>query len=1495
MRTKKIFEKGKTDGDVREVVWAIIFRPDGKQMVASVGHRLFIIDPSSTDPRFTPQIGKGHHGIVFALSYSADGKRFASGGADKTVIIWTAAGEPFLRYTHNYAIQALAYNPVTQQLASGTDSDLGLWSPDQKQVHKEKVNSRILCMSWTNDGQFLACGQYNGQISIRDRQGQEKYVIRRTEPVWCLAWNPAKEEAATLAVGCWDQTLSFYQLNGKQVGGDRKLDYDPCSLSYFSNGEYLVMGGSNCQAILYTRDGVTFFICVCVWAILYTRDGVTFFICVCVWAILYTRDGVTFFIRAILYTRDGVTFFIRVWAILYTRDGVTFFIRVWAILYTRDGVTFFIRVWAILYTRDGVKLTTVAERKGWVWACQARPKHNFVAIGANDCTMSLYQLIFNTVHGLYQDRYAYRDVMTDVVVQSLTNTDQRLRIRLHEYVQKIAVFRDRLAVQMPERLAVYELAEDEQTGELKSLNRQTINEKFDCNLLVVTSNHIILCQDCKVTLLNFDGVKEREWVLDSVILYMKKNTNNLKTAESQTEAARRNPFWRADPTGTSFSAPTSPPFVIQSHVLVKWVAHPIAYADDVLTHPALPHDTTYVPPQVVGGPPGREGLLVGLLNGSVLNIYVDNPFPIQLLWHTAPVRCLDLSMSRSRLAVVDDSAHLHVYDVNTKERLMHETNVNGVAWNTEFEQMLCYSGNGMLSLKVADLPVYKQRMPGLVVGLKGSKVFCLRHVSMLTYDVPQSYALYRFIERQDFDAAYQIACLGVTDADWRMLGIHSLRELELTVAKKAFLRVRDTKYLDLLADIETLRKQPGYDERMAMAQVLAFQGRYQEAARTYAKAAHIDKAIELFSDLRDYEEALIFAQSTSDPAVVKDLILRQARWCEEVGNVKAAAKIYLQAGMPMKAVTMQGDRGWVDELAQVMRSLPKSERQALALCGEYFLKHKANQYARETFLKIGDTESHDTFNSVDCWVCVPLDTESLVALHVRLGEWEQAIQAAEGSPALAATVYLPYASWLAEHGRFEEAHEAFQKANRPDQSLSMLEELGNNAVGMSQFAQAARYIWLLALQTLESSKPDAVKRFEALCRKAELYYAYRFIYQVTCNVAQSSACIHLPHALTSPRLPVFFFLLHQLDPFTSHEADTIFNIARFVYANAQQQCPERLSLAYTLYALSKHARTLGAFKFARQVCASLQTMRLPAHWGEQVDLAALTVRAKPFTDREDLQTMCWRCGSNNPLSLAPEDQCQHCQAPFVRSFYSFDSLPLLVRLFDSLPLSSGRTSRCGRDNPSSNLGAPKLFIYFQVEFHVAEGVTDEEACRLIALHPVAARSGGALGGDLAGWTDGEGAQTLSLDAAGGDGASTPRDPFMQQLTDIQHGDLHHVITLDRAIIHSPHTSASPICRPQHGDLHHVITLDRAGLRAQPPHSIFIQKWKGPLRYRYYRNLAPDTPLVLCPACWHFFLEEDFEFSAMQDGVCPFCKTALSKLGDAISQSFGASNPAPLLP
>jgi len=111
---------------VKSCVYGLAFNPAGTQLVAAVGSRVLVYDAIEGDLLHSL---KGHKKVLYCVAYATDGKRFASGGEDKTIIIWTSKAEGILKYSHNDSIQCMAYNPVTQQLASGTVGDFGLWSP----------------------------------------------------------------------------------------------------------------------------------------------------------------------------------------------------------------------------------------------------------------------------------------------------------------------------------------------------------------------------------------------------------------------------------------------------------------------------------------------------------------------------------------------------------------------------------------------------------------------------------------------------------------------------------------------------------------------------------------------------------------------------------------------------------------------------------------------------------------------------------------------------------------------------------------------------------------------------------------------------------------------------------------------------------------------------------------------------------------------------------------------------------------------------------------------------------------------------------------------------------------------------------------------------------------------------------------------------------------------------------------------------------------------
>ena len=70
------------------------------------------------------------------------------------------------------------------------------------------------------------------------------------------------------------------------------------------------------------------------------------------------------------------------------------------------------------------------------------------------------------------------------------------------------------------------------------------------------------------------------------------------------------------------------------------------------------------------------------------------------------------------------------------------------------------------------------------MGFKGSKIFVLHYLNMTTLDIPQTSSLLKYTQKKDFKTAYKIACLGITQQDFKMLGMEALLDQDFEIARK---------------------------------------------------------------------------------------------------------------------------------------------------------------------------------------------------------------------------------------------------------------------------------------------------------------------------------------------------------------------------------------------------------------------------------------------------------------------------------------------------------------------------------------------------------------------------------------------------------------------------------------------------------------------------------------------------------------------------------------
>lgn len=109
--------------------------------------------------------------------------------------------------------------------------------------------------------------------------------------------------------------------------------------------------------------------------------------------------------------------------------------------------------------------------------------------------------------------------MTDVIIQHLM-TEQKVRIKCRDLIKKIAIYKHRLAVQLPERVVIYELYSGD-TNDMHYRVKEKITQRLECSLLVVCTKHLVICQEMKLQCVTFVGQLEREWLLESPIRYIK--------------------------------------------------------------------------------------------------------------------------------------------------------------------------------------------------------------------------------------------------------------------------------------------------------------------------------------------------------------------------------------------------------------------------------------------------------------------------------------------------------------------------------------------------------------------------------------------------------------------------------------------------------------------------------------------------------------------------------------------------------------------------------------------------------------------------------------------------------------------------------------------------------------------------------------------------------------------------------------------------------------
>ncbi|WP_342148706.1 c-type cytochrome [Methylorubrum sp. SB2] len=170
--------------------------PDGQTVASAAWDGTARLWPLAGGPA---KVLSGHTGNVNAVAFLPDG-RVVTAGADASVRVWSAAGEPVGNVTLPSALSTLAVAPDGDIAAAGADATVRFLNADGAvRASVELGPAPVIALALSPDGTRLAAAGAGGTVSVIERPtAKVRYtLVGPGLPVWSVAWRPDGSELIT--------------------------------------------------------------------------------------------------------------------------------------------------------------------------------------------------------------------------------------------------------------------------------------------------------------------------------------------------------------------------------------------------------------------------------------------------------------------------------------------------------------------------------------------------------------------------------------------------------------------------------------------------------------------------------------------------------------------------------------------------------------------------------------------------------------------------------------------------------------------------------------------------------------------------------------------------------------------------------------------------------------------------------------------------------------------------------------------------------------------------------------------------------------------------------------------------------------------------------------------------------------------------------------------------------------------------------------------------